>query len=67
MIPSLPLGAWISLLDGFDSVLVLAFFGRIGMFKLLPHRLWECEANRYVLVLSQHLQPHGQRMAAEAT
>jgi hypothetical protein len=60
MIPSLPLGAWISLLDGFDSVLVLAFFGRIGMFKLLPHCLWECEANRYVLVLSQHLQPHGQ-------
>ena len=41
MIPSLPLGAWISLLDGFDSVfvvafLVLAFFGRVGMFELLP-------------------------------
>ncbi len=44
MMPSLPLGAWISLLDDFDSVFVLAFFviaffGRVGMFKLLPYRL----------------------------
>ena len=67
MMPSLPLGAWISLLDDFDSVLLLAFFGRVGMFKLLPLGLWECKANRYVLVLSQHLQPRDQRMAAEAT
>ena len=67
MMPSLPLGAWISLLEDFGSVFVLAFFGRVGMFKLLPHGLWECEANRYVLVLSQHLQPRDQRMAAEAT
>jgi len=66
MMPSVPLGAWISLLEDFDSVLLLAFFGRVGMFKLLPQGLWECEANRYVLVLSQHLQQHDQRMAAEA-
>src|SRR4051794_38716009 len=51
MIPSLPLEAWMSLLDDFDSVLVvaflvLAFFGRVGMFKLLPYRFrWECKAN----------------------
>jgi len=67
MMPSLPLGAWISVLDDFDSVLLLAFFGRVGMFKLLPLGLWKFKANRYVLVLGQHLQPHDQRMAAEAT
>jgi hypothetical protein len=67
MIPSLPLGAWISVLDDLDSVLVLAFFGLVGMFKLLPLGLWKFKANRYVLVLSQHLQPHDQRRAAEAT
>jgi len=65
MMPSLPLGAWISLLEDFDSVLLLAFFGRVGMFKLLLG-LWKFKANRYVLVLSQHLQPRHQRMAAEA-
>src|SRR6185437_1302970 len=36
MMPSLALGAWISLLEDFDSVLLLAFFGRVGMFRLLP-------------------------------
>jgi hypothetical protein len=36
MMPSLPLGAWISLLADFDSVPLLAFFGRVGMFRLLP-------------------------------
>src|SRR3984893_17934652 len=46
MIPSLPLGAWISSLRCFDSVFVFTFFGRVGMFKLLPYRLrWECKAN----------------------
>jgi len=48
MIPSLPLGVWISPLCCFDSVfvLVVAFFGRVGIFKLLPYSFrWECKAN----------------------
>jgi hypothetical protein len=39
IIPSLPLGVWISPLCCVDSVfvLVVAFFGRVGIFKLLPY------------------------------
>ena len=49
MMPSLPLGAWISLLDGFDSVFVLFLRSSAASACLscfLYRLCWECKANR---------------------
>src|SRR5882672_2226930 len=71
IIPSFPFGGWISLWR-FDSAAVLveagfAFFGRVGMFRLLPYEFRGFLATAHVLVLPRHLQQKQQRTVASTS